>query len=179
MVLNAAELTSREGNVADESKLAFGFSQGKAYVKGYEIGKIGTTYVDVNKARTFETDSGIITRFNVGSFVNVESVFGTPDINFVSGEIENYKSLRLVDTAHVTRGTVFGTALEYVYDIGRAKTRAFEFNSGSVASPDSGTSNHQASASVNETKFKHFLFDVEMFAHINVKGPMSRRLNNR
>ena len=174
--INAAGLTSRDGNVADESKLAFGFSQGKAYVKGYEIGKIGTTYVDVNKARTFETDSGIITRFNVGSFVNVESVFGIPDINFVSGEIENYKSLRLVDTAHVTRGTVFGTALGYVYDIGRAKTRAFEFNSGSVASPDSGTSNHQASASVNETKFKHFLFDVEMFAHINVKGPMSGAL---
>ena len=91
-----------------EAKLAFGFSQGKAYVKGYEIGKIGTTYIDVNKARDFETASGSTTRFDVGSFVNVENVHGTPDINFVSGEIENYKTLRLVDTAHATRGTVFG-----------------------------------------------------------------------
>ena len=41
-----------------EAKLAFGLSQGKAYVHGYEIGKIGTTYVDVDKARDFETDSG-------------------------------------------------------------------------------------------------------------------------
>ena len=69
-----------DGNTADEAKLAFGLSQGKAYVKGYEIRKIGTTYVDVDKARDFDTDSGNTTRFNVGSFVNVENVFGTPDI---------------------------------------------------------------------------------------------------
>ena len=52
----AAGITSDDGNVANEAKLAFGLSQGKAYVKGYEIGKIGTTYIDVNKARDFETD---------------------------------------------------------------------------------------------------------------------------
>ena len=135
----AADAVSRDGNTATESKLAFGLSQGKAYVKGYEIGKIGTTYVDVNKARDFDTSSGITTRFDVGSFINVENVFGSPDIGFVSGEVENYKALRLVDEPHTTRGTVFGTALAYVYDIGRAKTRAFEYSSGNAASTDSGT----------------------------------------
>jgi len=123
----AAGSTSDDGNVADEAKLAFGLSQGKAYVKGYEIGKIGTTYIDVDKARSFETDNGSTTRFDIGSFVNVENVHGSPDINFVSGEIENYKTLRLVDTPHSTRGTVFGTSLAHVFDIGRAKTRAFEY----------------------------------------------------
>ena len=107
--VNAAGTTSADGNTAVESKLAFGLSQGKAYVRGYEISKIGTTYVDVDKARDFDTDSGITTRFNIGSFINVENVFGSPDIGFVSGEVENYKALRLVDTAHSTRGTVFGT----------------------------------------------------------------------
>ena len=135
----ATGTTSDDGNTASEAKLAFGLSQGKAYVKGYEIGKIGTTYIDVDKARDFETDSGTVTRFDVGSFVNVENVFGTPDINFVSGEVENYKTLRLVDEKHATRGTVFGTSLAHVFDIGRAKTRAFEFNSGNAASTDSGT----------------------------------------
>ena len=90
----ATGATSDDGNTASESKLAFGLSQGKAYVHGYEIGKIGTTYVDVDKARDFETDTGSTTRFNVGSFVNVENVFGSPDINFVSGEVENYKTSR-------------------------------------------------------------------------------------
>ena len=71
----AAAATSVDGNVASETKLAFGFSQGVAYVKGYEIRKVGTTYVDVDKARTFDTSSGITTRFNVGSFLNVENVW--------------------------------------------------------------------------------------------------------
>ena len=172
----AADSTSADGNTASESKLAFGLSQGKAYVKGYEIGKIGTTYVDVDKSRTFETDSGITSRFNVGSFINVKNVFGSPDINFVSGEIENYKALRLVDEPHSTRGTVFGTALAYVYDIGRAKTRAFEYNSGTAASTDSGTTTMLSNSITKDTTFKHYLFDIEMFAHINVQGAMSGAL---
>ena len=172
----ATGATSDDGNTASESKLAFGLSQGKAYVHGYEIGKIGTTYVDVDKARDFETDSGSTTRYNIGSFVNVEEVFGTPDINFVSGEIENYKTLRLVDEKHATRGTVFGTSLAHIYDIGRAKTRAFEYNSGSAVSPDSGTTTHLSNASTTGVKFKHYLFDVEMFAHLNVSGIMSGAL---
>ena len=45
------------GNTAAETLLAFGLSQGKAYVKGYEITKHGTTYIDANKAREFDTTS--------------------------------------------------------------------------------------------------------------------------
>ena len=162
--------TSADGNIADESKLAFGLGQGKAYVKGYEIGKIGTTFVDVDKARKFDTDSGSVTRFNIGSFVNVQDVHGTPDIGFVSGESEAFKSVRLVDEAHGTRGTVFGTALAFVYDIGRAKSRAFEHNTGSPST------NFLSSSSVTDTVFKHYLFDIEMFSHINVSGKMSGAL---
>ena len=172
----ATGTTSDDGNTATDDKLAFGLSQGKAYVHGYEIGKIGTTYVDVDKARDFETDSGSITRFNIGSFVNVENVFGSPDINFVSGEVANYKTLRLVDEKHATRGTVFGTALAHVFDIGRAKTRAFEYNSGTAVSPDSGTTSHLSNATTKDVKFKHYLFDVEMFGHLNVEGAMSGAL---
>jgi len=58
----AADATSADGNTASESKLALGLSQGKAYVKGYEIQKHGTTYVDIDKARDFDTASGIVTR---------------------------------------------------------------------------------------------------------------------
>ena len=57
----SAGSTSTDGNTAVDSKLAFGLSQGKAYVKGFEIAKIGTTYIDVDKARDFDTSSGITT----------------------------------------------------------------------------------------------------------------------
>ena len=166
----AADTTSTDGNTASEAKLAFGLGQGKAYVKGYEIKKIGTTHVDVDKAREFDTASGTVSRFNVGSFINVKDVFGTPDIGFVSGESEAFKSVRLVDEEHGTRGTVFGADLGYVYDIGRAKSRGFEHNSGSA------TGNFLSSITVTDTTFKHYLFDIEMFAHVNVLGAMSGAL---
>ena len=39
-----------------ETKFALGISPGKAYVKGYEVETIGTTFfVDVDKARDFDT----------------------------------------------------------------------------------------------------------------------------
>ena len=166
----ATGATSTDGNTAAETKLAFGLGQGKAYVKGYEVEKIGTTYVDVNKARDFDTASGSVTRFNIGSFVNVTNVFGTPDIGFVSGEAEAYKSVRLVDEAHGTRGTVYATAVQQAYDIGRAKSRSFEYSAGTAST------NELSGGTVTDTVFKHYLFDIEMFAHINVKGAMSGAL---
>ena len=117
----AAGSTSVDGNTADEAKLAFGLSQGKAYVKGYEITKHGTTYVDVDKAREFETDSGITTRFDQLPFVNITNMFGTPDVGFVSGEVETFKKIRLVDEEHSTRGTAQTNNDGKVFDIGRAK----------------------------------------------------------
>ena len=57
-----------------------------------------------------------------------------------------------------------------MFDIGRAKSRAFEHNSGSP------TTNFLSSASVTDSVFKHYLFDIEMFVHINVNGTMSGAL---
>ena len=57
-----------------------------------------------------------------------------------------------------------------MFDIGRAKSRAFEHNSGSP------TTNFLSSASVTDSVFKHYLFDIEMFVHVNVKGAMSGAL---
>ena len=166
----AAGSTSVDGNVADEAKLAFGLSQGKAYVKGYEITKHGTTYVDVDKAREFETDSGITTRFDQLPFVNITNMYGTPDIGFVSGEVETFKKIRLVDEEHSTRGTILTNNDGRVFDIGRAKSRGIEYNTGNA----SGV--FQSTAALRTNTYKHYLFDTVMFAHINVKGAMSGAL---
>ena len=67
-------------NGGDATKLSLGVSPFKAYVKGYEAERIGTTFVDVDKARDFETANNNKTRFNVKNFFNVTNVFGSPDI---------------------------------------------------------------------------------------------------
>ena len=166
----AAGATSVDGNTASEAKLALGLSQGKAYVKGYEIAKHGTTYVDIDKARDFDTASGIVTRVAQLPFVNVTNVYGTPDVGFVSGETEAYKKVRLVSAVHGTRGTEQVNNDGTVYDIGRAKSRGIEYNSGTA----SGV--FMSSSSLTSNTYKHYLFDTVMFAHLNVYGPASGAL---
>ena len=150
--------------------MALGLSQGKAYVKGYEIQKHGTTYVDIDKARDFDTASGIVTRVAQLPFVNVTNVFGTPDVGFVSGETEAYKKVRLVSADHATRGTVQVNNDGTVYDIGRAKSRGIEYNSGNASGVFMST------GSLTTNTYKHYLFDTVMFAHLNVYGPASGAL---
>ena len=155
---------------ASESLLAIGFSAGSAFVKGYEVRKIGTTFIDVSKARDFESASGQVTRFAQIPFVNITQVFGTPDVGFVSGESEVYKKVRLVDQEHSTRGTELTNNDGTVHDIGRAKTRSIEYSSGANSDV------FMSSALVTDNTYKHYLFDVVMFAHLNVNGAASGAL---
>ena len=100
---NRGIYTSANGGL--ESKLALGLGAGKAYVKGYEIETIGTTFIDLNKARDFDTQNNFTTKFDVGNFVNVTNIFGAPDVGFVSGSTEAFKRINLYDTLTGSRGT--------------------------------------------------------------------------
>ena len=113
-----------------ESKLALGISPGKAYVKGYEIETIGTTFVAVDKARQFDTENNFNTRFDLGNFVNVTNVYNSPDIGFVSGVVEAFKKVGLYSAATVNRGTENTGSSGSNNTIGRAKSRGFEYSSG-------------------------------------------------
>ncbi|NDB62013.1 DUF4815 domain-containing protein, partial [bacterium] len=140
-----------------ESKLAVGMSPGKAYVKGYEIETLSTTFIDVNKARDFSSENNFYTRFDVENYVNVTNVYGTPDIGLFSTDIEAFKNINLYDTATSSRGTEQSTTGVTVPQIGRAKSRGFELNNGTASS------NIFASSSLTSAVYKHYLFDIEMF----------------
>jgi len=148
-----------EATGGDATKLAVGMSPGKAYVKGYEVEKLATQYIDIDKAREFNTESNFNTRFDVGNYVNVTNVYGTPDIGFVSGETEAFKRVNLYNTATSVRGTENAGSAASLSTIGRAKTKGFEYAIGTNA----GTNIWD----VNST-FKHFLFDINLFTHLNI-----------
>ena len=150
------------GAGGDSSKLAIGLAPGKAYVKGYEIEKLGTTFVDVDKAREFDTEPNFKTRFDLGNYLNVTNVYGTPDIGFVTGDIESYKSLDLYSTATAVRGVVNTAAGSSITQIGRAKSRGFEYSSGTAVN------NIVSSGGLTSSIFKHYLFDVETYTHLNI-----------
>ena len=146
----------------DETKLAGGIGPGKAYVQGYEIENISTRYVNIDKARDFSTDNNFNTRFNLGNYVNVTNIYGSPDIGFVSGDVEAFKVVNLFSKKTDTRGTAQSTSGSDVPQIGRAKSKGFEYISGT------SSGNTFASASLTSAVYKHYLFDINMFTHINI-----------
>src|SRR6056300_15859 len=153
---NRGIYTAGEGGSA--TKLAIGVAPFKAYVNGYESERLGTTFVDVNKARDFDTANNIKTRFTLDNYINVTNVYNTPDVGFVSGAVEAFKTVNLFDTETSVRGTQQSTVGTTVPQIGRAKSRGFEFVTGSK------TNHIYATTGV----YRHYLFDIEMFTHLNV-----------
>src|SRR6056300_1548409 len=146
------------GESGSATKLAIGVSPFKAYVNGYESERLGTTFVDVNKARDFDTANNNKTRFTLDNYFNVTNVYNTPDVGFVSGAVEAFKTVNLYDTATDVRGTEQNTVGTTVPQIGRAKSRGFEYVTGSE------TNDIYATTGV----YRHYLFDIEMFTHLNV-----------
>ena len=157
---NRGIYTSANGGL--ETKLALGLAPGKAYVKGYEIETLATTYVELDKARDFDTENNFSTKFDVGNFVYVNNVYGSPDVGFVSGSTEAFKGINLYNVSSSTRGTEENGLLSGLNTVGRAKSRGFEYATGSP------TSFTFASSGITNTIFKNYLFDIEMFTHLNI-----------
>jgi hypothetical protein len=119
----------------DEAYLAMGIEKGKAYVQGYEIEKLATTYVKVPKSRTYKQilDGKISTP--VGNFVQVTNLFGPPNL-------PSFPVVYLRDAKTVTRGAAAGN------QVGTARIRGIELESGANGS--------------TTAYYKVMLFDIEM-----------------
>src|SRR5210317_1184721 len=150
----------------DATKLAVGFSPGKAYVKGYEIDTIATTFIDVDKARDFDTENNFSTRFDIGNYINVTNVYGSPDIASASG-VEAFKGLTLHNEATSSRGSANSGSDSSITTIGRAKTRGFEYAAGTASA------NIFASSSLTSAVYRHYLFDIVLFKHLNITTAQS------
>ena len=159
--------TTNEGGTAATTKLAGLLSPGKAYVKGYEIEKTGPNIIDIDKAREFKDVNANVTQFTLGNFVHITNMYNVPDIGkgFGTGaaDIKPYANVKLFDTATSSRGTSIANTNADIKEIGRAKCRGIENVAGT------------ASASIYPTSSVHkaFLFDIEMFTHIEVDGTIS------
>ena len=88
----ASGATTDDGNTASNDLLTLAITPGKAYVKGYEIEKIATTYKDITKPRDAQTVNAGISVFETGNFVKITNVYGTPDITSISGETTPYNT---------------------------------------------------------------------------------------
>jgi len=149
----ASGVTTRDGNKASADLLALQVSTGKAYVKGYEIDKIAPTIIDVNKSRDFRTLNAAASAIDLGNYIKVTNLYGTPDVSSISGETTVYKQLDLYDTNIATRGTAVGVHM------GVARARTYQY--------DSGIAGEQAAT------YRLYLFDIRMFTRIILSGTPS------
>ena len=158
---NRGIFASADGGSA--TKLAIGVSPFKAYVNGYENEKLGTTFIDVDKARDFDTANNIKTRFILDNYFNVNNVYGTPDVGFVSGDVEAFKTINLYNVQTSARGTERPALNSGIPHIGRAKSRGFQYVSGAE------TNDIFATTGV----WRHYIFDVELFTHLHITTAVS------
>ena len=137
-----------------------------------EIDKVGTEFVEnVDKLSKLSEQKMDLILYDVGNFVNVSNFYGTQDVNFVTGDVEAFKKLELkTDGETYTQGTINANVDAKVFDIGRAKTKGFEYNT-TVGTTITGGHVHIHSSSNNVAK--HYLFDIEMFSHITITSSQS------
>ncbi len=120
-----------------KAKLAIGIDPGKAYVRGFEIRTLAREYIDLFKARDFESRNNETIKCPVGNYIRVTNVYGLPDT-------KNFQEVTLYDRQTSTRGLAAASANA----IGTAKVRKVEYESGDIAT--------------TEAIYRLYLFDIQI-----------------
>lgn len=144
-------------NGGSEDRFVAQVSPGKAYVKGYEIDKIGTSTVAFAKARTTTSLASANTPVRIGNYIKVKNTHSLPEFGNEAGQdsITPHKELELWDSTIPVTSPVGGTK-PTSGQIGFARARNIELDSGT------DTSGVYSNASV----FNISLFDIKIFTKL-------------
>lgn len=135
-VFSPAPSDSLATQQAAEAKLAIGMEPGKAYVQGYEIEKVSTDYVEVQKSRdVVQVDNAVIPA-TVGEYVFVNNLNNLPPVH-------QFGTITLYNRLTSAVGTAAGGDI-----VGTARARFIEWHNGTIG--------QQA------TVYKLGLFDIRM-----------------
>jgi hypothetical protein len=120
----------------NKDKLAIGIEPGKAYVRGYEIEKVGTSYIAVSKARDYQQQNNVKIPATVGNYSLITNLNSLPNVS-------SLPLVKLFNQLTTTRGVSSGI------EVGTARIRFIEFN-------------NDTTPGTQTTKYKLGLFDVKM-----------------
>ena len=143
---NRGIYTAAQGGLETQDVLVI--APGKAYVNGYEVDLQNTSYVSFDKARTTKSVNNDNVPFNLGNYAKVNNVYSQPDVSKVGSSLDPFDFVKLYD-AQITTPGAFSTNGTF---IGLARSRAFEYSSGTVG----------ALAAI----YHNYLFDISMFTKI-------------
>jgi hypothetical protein len=99
--------TTKQKNTPSEDLMCLKISPGKAYVRGYDIEKISTTIIDVDKPRDTARVDNISVPFEMGNIIKVNTVSGTPKQKLTIDLLDQF----------VGSGTTIGNARVYNFSL--------------------------------------------------------------
>lgn len=111
--------------------LAVGLENGKAYIEGFRHTP-PKKHITISKAREIETVENSPLRLKIGNSITVTNSYGIPDVGDVSGIMIPYPDLILYKATTVERGTANAGSGTSLNEIGRAKPRFYEYQSGTI-----------------------------------------------
>jgi len=156
-VFNPNQLTYG-GLIPSDNLGLYQISPGRAFVKGYDVETISSTYLDFEKPRTTATleDQGI--NYNTGATLKLNNAYGSPQIG-----IGNTYVLSLRDTRVGTAAT-----LPAGKEIGLARVYDFDLESGSY---------DRSNQNINEWDLT--LYDIQTVTEITLNEPITLTVPSR
>ena len=139
---NDGVYTSGEGG--NTSLLIVEATPGVAYVQGYDIEKLVSTQITIDKATDVEELEGTKTLIDYGNYVIVDNVVGNWDLNQ-----QAVVSLRSQQANSVSTGN-FSSTIFPTGELGTARVRGLEYYTGTPGAPDA--------------QYKMYLSDITMKA---------------
>jgi len=153
---NGGLLTSANGG--NSQLLSVQVSDGLAYVQGYEIAKLSTSYLSTNKSTDYSSVNNQLSSASMGSYVTVKECTG-------SWTLDQGTALDLYDTAQTRlTSSKWSTSAQTGNKIGTARLVSFEYDNGTMGTP-SGT-------------FNVYLTDIRMLGSNNFSNVKSIYYDN-
>lgn len=140
------------GNVPSDDIGTYAISPMKAYIRGYEVEKTGTTYIDFNKPRTTKTLENQEVNYSTGPTFTLNRVYGTPIVGLGNTYFVSLRDERVGETQTDAPGDEIGLAR--VYD--------FALESGSY---------DPAFSNLNQWDIT--LYDIQTYANLTLNEPIT------
>ena len=147
----SADKTTYNGNTPSESLGTFIISPMKAYVMGYEVATLGSTYLDFQKPRTTKSLENQNVNYYTGPTYTINRVYGSPKVGFST----YYVSLHL-DRIGADQNSSGGK------EIGLARVYDFALESGSYNTTNS-----------NLNEWDIALYDIQTYTEITLNEPIT------
>ncbi len=149
--------STEQGSVAGNDLALLQMSTGKAFVKGYEIERISSTFLDLEKPRTTKKLESQRVNYKTGGTLKLNNQTGSPEVG-----IGNTFIVSLRDQRHnglPTGGSIIGK------EIGVARVYDFALESGSYSATNSNVNEYDIS-----------LFDVQTFSEITLNQAITQSI---